>query len=307
MDDKMSNRVNMISATHVFCTENAAETASVPAILTIVTNVGNRLVLINSLNQISVGTSEGVTLDTNLLRATMVNLAFKCASGTATYASISENNTLAALVKVNLSDLGKTKKADIDDVCQNIHDAADTNIANLADYGILPADVTALQTSIDIYRASFQNPRQAIIDKKQANKQIRENVKYITKTLFSNQLDNLFNLFLTTNPQLVSAYKDARMIIDLGTTNAKIRGTVLDINDVPLQNVEVKVVSAGTQNVIKSVFTDIKGKYSVTKLPAGFVDITWRLAGYDTITENNLKIVAGREYQRKKVMIQSVV
>jgi hypothetical protein len=299
-----SNRANMINSTLTYCGANTSATAGIPQFAIIVGQVGTKMVLVNSLNQISTGTTTGITLDTNALRTAMTSFALKCSKGTLAFANQTNNNALAALVKYTKTDLERATKEDVDDLCENIYDGTSANIALLAGFGILPADVTDLRTSIDLFRIASQNSRQAIITKKQANKQIEAIVRMVIDDLLIDQLDNLAGTLEMSNPEFVSGYKYAREIIDLGRTTAKIRGTVLNINDVPLQQVEFSVFKAGTNELVKRVSTDIKGKYGAAELPAIFVDLQWRLAGYETLTETNLKIVAGKEYQRKKVMIE---
>lgn len=294
----------MINSTLTYCGANTSATAGIPQFALIVGQIGTKMVLVNSLNQISTGTTTGITLDTLALRSAMTSFALKCSKGTLAFANQTNNNALAALVKYTKTDLERATKEDVDDLCENIYDGTSANIALLAGFGILPADVTDLRTSIDLFRIASQNSRQAIITKKQANKQIEAIVRMVIDDLLIDQLDNLAGTLEMSNPEFVSGYKYAREIIDLGRTTAKIRGTVLNINDVPLQQVEFSVFKAGTNELVKRVSTDIKGKYGAAELPAIFVDLQWRLAGYETLTETNLKIVAGKEYQRKKVMIE---
>ncbi len=297
-----SNRANMINTTLTYCGANTSATAGIPQFAIVLGQVGTKMVFVNTLNQISTGTTTGITLDTNDLRTTMVKIALKCSKGTLAYAKKNGNNTLAALVKYTKSTLNQATKEDVDDLCENIYDGTSANIVALADNGILPIDVADLRTSIDLFRIASQKPRQAIITRTQANEQIESIVRMVIDDLLIDQLDNLAGTLEISNPEFVSGYRQAREIIDLGSTTAKIRGTVLDINDVPLQNVEFSVFKAGTTELVKRVATDIKGKYSATPLPAGMVDLQWRLAGYETLTEANVKIVAGKEMQRKKVM-----
>lgn len=304
MKTKNSNRVNMINSTIGYSDANTAATAGIPSYATILAQVKSKMVLINSLNQIGDGSTKGVTLDTNALRKEMTTLTLKCANATLAFANSTHNNTLAALVNYSESQLNRTKKEDIDDVCQAIHDATDSNIAGASNFGATPTDVTDLQAAIDLYRIASQNPRQAIISKSQAKKQVTTMIREVIDELLVAQLDKMVNTLKPTNKVFCDGFKQAREILDLGTTTAKVRGTVLDEFDVPLKGVIFSILETGTEDEVAKVKSDIKGKFNASKLPAGLFDFKWELNGYKTVLETEVKISNGKELKRKVVMEQ---
>jgi hypothetical protein len=303
MRNVTSNRVNMINATITFCDANGPITATIIQFPNVLGDVKSKMLLINSLNQIAGGTTTGVTLDTNALRGAMTALALKCANGTLAYANATNNNTLAALVNFNDNKLNRAKKEEVDDMCEAIKEATDANIAAVVDYGVAATDVTDLQSAIDLYRTASQNPRFAVITKSQANKQMELMVKEVIDNLLVKQLDKMVNTLKTVNFVFWDGYRQAREIIDLGSTTAKVRGTVLNVNDVPLINVDMTIYNAGTMEVLRTAKTDVKGRFNVSKLPAGMVDFKWALTGYKTVVETDVKIVAGKELKRNVTMV----
>ncbi len=307
MKNLISNRVNMINTTITFCDANTSATAGIPGFAPVLAVVKGKIVLVNSLNQIGEGTTTGVTTDTKLIRKTMTDIALKCANATLAYANSVNNNTLKALVDYNENKLNRLKKEEVDDVCQTIHDATDTNIVAAGPFGVTPTDVTDLQTAIDVYRTATQNPRNAIISRSQAKKQVKDMVKDVIENFLSGQMDKMVNTLKVTNNNFWSGYDQAREIIDLGSTTAKVRGTVKDENDVPLKNVKFTIYETGTLNVVKEVSTDIKGVFNAAKLPAGDFDFRWELQGYKTEREVNVHISAGKELKRKVVMDALIV
>lgn len=302
MKTRNSNRVNMINTTIAICDANTATTAGIPSFATVLGSVKSKMVLINSLNQIGDGTTTGVTLDTKGLRKAMTDLALKCANATLAYANSINNNTLAALVNYSESELNRLKKEDVDDTCEAIHDATNANIAGATNFGVVASDVTDLQASIDLYRTASQNPRQALISKSQAKQQVTNMIREVIDDLMIAQLDRMVNTLKTANKDFWSGYKQAREILDLGTTTAKVRGTVLDEEDVPLKGVVFSILDTGTEDVVVSVKTDTKGKFNAAKLSAGTFDFKWELKGYQTVLETEVKISNGKELKRKIVM-----
>jgi hypothetical protein len=232
----------------------------------------------------------------------MTVLALKCANATLAYANSTNNNTLAALVDYSESELNNLQKADVDDVCEAIHDATNANLAGATPFGVTATDVTDLQTAIDLYRTASQNPRQALISKSQAKKQADALIKDVIGNLMDGQLDKMANTLKSTNGDFCNGYKQAREIIDLGSTPTRVRGTVLDENDVPLQGVLFEIFETGTANKVAETTTDVKGKFSATKLPMGDFDFSWELDGYATVKEENVHISPGKDLRRKIVM-----
>jgi hypothetical protein len=307
MKNETSNRVNMINANITFCDGNTTVTMSIPAFATVLAAIKAKMLLINSYNQIGGGTTKGVTLDTNALRKAMTTLGVKCANATLAFANSTNNNTLAALVDFSETELNRMKKEDVDDTCQAIHDATNNNIAGASNFGVTPIDVTDLLAAIGLYRVASQYPRQAIISKSQAKLQADIMVREIIDELLVKQLDKMANTLKPTQLEFWRGYRQSREVIDLGSTTAKVRGTVLDENDVPLIGVSFKILKTGTTEEVASVVTDIKGKFSAAKLPAGFFDFVFEKEGYKTVTETNVKISAGKELKRKVVMSAVII
>jgi len=307
MKKEISNRVNMINANITYCDANPSPTAGIVAFTVVFLAVKAKMILINSFNQIGEGTTTGVTLDTNVLRKTMTVLGLKCGNAVLAYANSINNNTLAALVNFSESKLNGMKKEDVDDVCQAIHDATAANIAGAGSFGVVASDVTDLQAAIDIYRVASQNPRQAIITKSQAKKQVGVMVKEVIDNLLAGQMDKMVNTLKASNLDFWNGYRQSREIIDLGSTTAKVRGKVLDVLDVPLKNVLFRIFETGTQHVVKEVSTDVKGRFNAAQLPSGNFDFEWKLGGYKTVREENVHISAGKELKRTVVMRGVVV
>ena len=257
------------------------------------------------MNTVAGGTSTGVTLDTNNLRTAMQDLAVKCAAGTFAYASSVSDNTLKAKVNYKGYQLDKIKKEDVDDVCEGIRTATDGVIAAVAGFGVLPADTTDLKTAIDLYRIASQNPRQAIITKSQANKKGTVMIGEVITDLLIAQMDKMVDTLKVSNRGYWDGWKQAREIIDLGSTTAKVRGTVKDELDVPLSNARFSIFKTGTTTLVKMVVTDAKGKFNASGLSPGGFDFKWELTGYVSVDELNVKIAAGKELKRTIVLKKS--
>ena len=303
-DTRLTNRINMIGTVIGFCDANPAPTAGIPAWAAALADVKAKKVLIDNYNQIGTGTTTGVTTDTKVLKTTMTGMAWKCARATLGYANSINDNALKAIVKISETELNKLAKEDVDDRCQDIHDAANDNSAGAANYGlVVPTDITDLQAAIDLYRLGMQNPTQAKITIKQGKKMAKQLTDELIEDKLAGQLDVMVDTLKISNRIHWDMYKAARNIIDLGSTFAKVRGVITDKNGgLPLANVKFTVSEAGTSNVVKQVVTDAEGKFTSGQLAPGNYDLKWELQGYMSESEVNVNIPTGKELQRKFAM-----
>lgn len=298
MNTKDTNRVNMIRTTNKYCDDNVLVTEAIPAFAGVLSTAKNKAVLIDSLNMISIATSEGVTLDTELLGTTMSNIAFKCASATFAWASSVKKNTIMAKVNYPRSKFDQLSKEDLDDACQTIHDETDDNIAEVANWGADATDVTDLQTAIDLFRQSMQAPRQFIIDRKDANRQIKKLIREIIDLLYKKQMDKMVNTLRYTNEEFYEKYYGAREIIDLGSTSTKIRGAITDEAGTPLQGASLILRLTGETAIAYEDKTNAEGEFNISEIKPGNYDIEGSLTGYQIYTETDVRFGPGKELSR---------
>lgn len=304
MNARNSNRVNMINATITFCDSDPTATAGIPLFATVLGVVKSKMVLVNSFNQVAEGSTEGVTLDTRVLRRTMTVLAVKCGSGTLAYANAQGNNALAAQVRYTESGLDGLKKEEVDDVCMGIHDATAANAVEVVNYGVSPIDVSDLLAAIELYRIASQHPRQAVVTRSQAKRRVTELIDVVVGDLLVKQLDKMANTLRYSNADFWNGYRQSREVLDLGSTTAKVRGTIKDDNGDGLMNAEFRVMEAGNEAIVKQVFADEDGKFSMSGIAAGDYDFMFGLDTYEKLYEYGVHIAAGKEYKRNVVLVK---
>jgi len=303
MENKEANRINMIETTIQFCDDNPAVLAPIPASAPVINTIKAKLSLIDQLDQIVMGTTTGVTLDTNLLRSDMENKAFKCASATKAYAVSINNNTIKALVDWTIPQLNELKKEEVDDVCQTIRDATNTNFAGASPYGIVAGDVTALQAAINAYRNASQNPREAIIAISSAVTQIKTLIRDIIDTYLDGQLDQIVNTLTISNPVFVNQYYLAREIIDAGTTHTKLRGSVFLNPTDPAFNADVILYTAGTPTIAYQTKSDSEGKFTINLVEPNLdYDLRITFPAYQDYFEPTIHFSPGEEVNRDVVL-----
>jgi hypothetical protein len=303
MDNKSANRVNMIRATATLCGNNTTATSGIAAFAGELARVNNNLVLINSLDLIIIGTSKGVTLDTNQLRKTMTDFALLCANATFAYASSVNNNTLKALVDFPEYKLNGQKKDEVDDTCEGIYNAINANQVAVTPFGATAADATSLQTAIGLYRTAMQNPRQAIITKSNAVEQLNTIIRNTIDDLFKDKMDRMVNTLKLSNFNFWDLYFKAREIIDLGSTTAKLRGTVSDNNGNPIAGAIISVHITGQSTEAYKAITDANGEFNISGILPNDYDIFITATGFQPQSEINIHISAGQEVNRDYTLI----
>ncbi len=291
----------MIRAVLLYLTGNTSATASITNFATEKAAIDTKMILIGQLEPIAQGNSKGVTLDTKALRVTMTKLALKCANPLVTFASRSNpvNNTLMNKVNIPKSTFPRYSKEEVAVVCQTIQTEANANIAGAGGFGYNAADVSDLQTAINLYLDSMPSTRQAIITKSDAIEQIESITRNIIDIGFKLGLDRMVNTLEDSNPSFYNTYYKSREIINLGTTHAKIRGTVRNPQDTLLLGVRVWLTKTGLTEVIQETLTDIKGKFSLTNIQVDDYDVHYEFQGYQNKLEANLHVPAGKEFVRK--------
>lgn len=162
----------------------------------------------------------GVALDKRFKKEKMVKQTVDIAQGLYAYAVDQGDLVLQAKVDYSKSDLMQTRDAVIAQTCQNIHDLANPIIVALAAYGLLPADLTAHQSTIDAYTATVGSPRAALTVRKGATAEINALVKDSMKIL-NNRMDKMMPEYEASNADFFQEYFDARMIVDSGSEKKK--------------------------------------------------------------------------------------
>ncbi|MEO8066605.1 MAG: hypothetical protein ABI599_02815 [Flavobacteriales bacterium] len=162
----------------------------------------------------------GIALDKRFKKDGMVKRTVDVAQAVFAYAVDQGDLILQEKANYSRSDLYKERDTVIGQVCQNIHGLANAAIAALGAYGVVAADLTALQTAIDAYVNVVASPRTALTVRKGATAEIDLLVRNSMKILNS-RMDKLMPEFETSAPTFFQEYFDARIIVDLGGKEEK--------------------------------------------------------------------------------------
>jgi len=149
MNAKQEAKLNMFLAVKKYCDDNMTIVNTVLAFATTFTAFKAIITALLSASQQEKAVTSGIVTDKKVSKKTLARLAADIAAPLFAFASGTNNNTLKAQANFSYTALFTTKDAELPGVCQNIHDAALTNLAALATYGITTPLLDALQAAIN--------------------------------------------------------------------------------------------------------------------------------------------------------------
>jgi hypothetical protein len=122
---------------------------------------------------------------------------------------------LGAQTELTLPQLDKMSDDILENEGKRISGLATANLAALADYGIVAADVTGLNTLTTQFDGLKTAPRTAIAGRSGQTKTMPTAIQSIMSIL-RNRLDKQMVMFKKTQPEFYAGYLSARVIIDRG-------------------------------------------------------------------------------------------
>lgn len=289
MNAKQEAKLNMFRATQKHCADNAAIVATIPAFQAAVNSLNAKIASIIATTQQEDLVTKGITIDKAEAKKTLCQLAADVAAPIIAFAASSSNNQLLKEVSFSYSDLFKTKDDQLAPRCQNIHDAANANIAALGAYGISAATVTTLQATIDNYQAAVPNPRNAAAQKVT----IRANLKNLIKeadTVLKLQMDKTIVALKSSNPDFVATYKTNRVILDPSKTSTSLKGIIQSSAD---NSVIAGATLLLVETEVKAVSNNL-GEYEIKPAVSGQYTITVAAPKYNDTTVKEVVIKQGQ-------------
>jgi hypothetical protein len=220
----------------------------------------------------------GVTEDKHEMEVELVVEAVLIAGAVKGFASKTGDRTLFREVDYSKTALEELRDTELSDICRIIHDRANTNVGALAGRGITPTVLTNFMTLITNYENVDQAPRTATVQKSTATAGMSSRFVNANK-IMKERLDGGIKIFTHTNPEIVTAYQNARKIVDTGKRKKKnvptgeLSFTVKDASNNPLDHV---LVSAGTH--VGSSDSDGTGK--LKGLDPGTINVRFFLTNY---------------------------
>ena len=222
MNRRQINVVEAANTTVAYLTQpaNAAIVQGNQAITNTMVEIKGDLATIAGLEKKQTKPITGPAADKAALRHDYEEAILVVAGQLAALGAKNNDLTLEAQGDLSLSKLEDLTAEDLVATADRIGDLATDNIAALADYNILPADVTALGTFKPKFQGVKTKPREAVVGRKQETDLIQPVIKSL-RSLLNRQLDRQMLTYKKPQPEFYAGYLSARVIVDRGNPAKK--------------------------------------------------------------------------------------
>ena len=207
----------MFETTIAFLDTNNALWSAMPAFAAAVTDAKNGVAAIRGAAAGQESPTSGIADEKAQARDDLEDLTLEIADPVAALAEKTSNPALAQRVQLTRSGLDQAQDDDLVQISERVRDAANTNVAALAPYGITAGDITALRAAITAFSGMKTGPRTAKATRSGLTTTVASLIG-TTRSLFRNQLDKLMTPFRRANPEFYAGYISARVIIDRAAT-----------------------------------------------------------------------------------------
>jgi hypothetical protein len=223
--------------------------------------------------------TDGITASKDAARAVLEDQTFVIGSALAGYASIIANKDLYERNKYTPTALTRFRDAELIGVSTNLLRDANTEMANLAPYGVLPANTVTLNTNINAFGAIMKNPTEAISKRKSATDKLVDLIPEAI-TILETRLDNLVVAIASTQTNFVDVYRNVRAINSSPTSAWSLTTTCLDSqSQLPIAGVKLSIVGERMDRISSdtgfNTYQNLKeGSYTINATHPNYQDAT---------------------------------
>jgi len=289
MEKKLQQSVDSFNAFTKFSRENELVWISVTAYGIALTALELKVKSIIVTESQQEENNKGVTRTKDEQKSEMANEAIGVAQALQGYAISIGDNDLFDLMSTSYTNIYRVKNSEAIAAAQRVFDTASAlPIASLQPFGISATVLTTLKTSIENFIAVAPSTRNVKAHRLVLTKNLTQLVKE-ANTLMRKNLLKIARQFKKTNPDFYAGLVGNAKVIR-HTLHARLRLTVTDAktkNVLPGALIEIE----GTE--LKGM-TDMKGKCTVTLVPAGMQTITVKKTGYEVYVMKDVEFKKGK-------------
>jgi len=280
-----------------FLSANDSITTTLPRYQEFRASFQNGISQIRSSNEQQSIDKSGIANKKSQLRKLLVKLGADTSRKIQSYAKIENNQILLSEAKFTESDFKSASDSDLETFAQSTYDTAQTQLGNLAQYGVTNETQNDLIRALTDFRAAMPTPRNGAIGTKLSTEQIAKAFTATDKAL--DNIDALVEIVRISQPEFYSGYKSARKIIDTAVGSLQVKGFVTDAStgeglkgatvSFELNNNSnglLKAKASSSESVKKktadkggfNIKTLTEGTYSATVSKNGYADVVTTIA-----------------------------
>lgn len=233
MEDNLENTLGMYQKVLATLFIHAPETAAIPAVAVLGTQLDTKVNAILGLASKADTDITGYTVDKQVKRSNLKTKVLKLSGGIVAHTALTDDFKTNEKCDATPSQIDYMRDNDFYTYAKLVINEVTPIMAALTPYGIVAADLTAANTSANIYLTAIQSPQVQINERSSSKKAL--NILFAeTTALLDNKLDKLMGIFITTNPNLYDAYMGARAIDDTGSVTEPDYNSVCNPNAMSL-------------------------------------------------------------------------
>jgi hypothetical protein len=218
MDNEQTNRVTMFKTVISYMDDNSSvwnTMSPLQAAMTLFKEKGNNIDAAARKQE----TPTGATQDKATARDTLEVVLFLTCEALGTLAHELGNNDLVALTDVTRTSLDRMDEEELSNRAAAVRTAAGAQATELATFQVTQANLDELSQALENFNAAKTGPRNATAARA-AQTESLPNLIREASTFLRNRIDRMVNLFSRSNPDFVSGYRSARVIVDRPATHA---------------------------------------------------------------------------------------
>lgn len=216
MQATQTNKLRAYQAVNAVLETNETIWESLPAFATAAGEFAAILPEIQTLAQMQ-ASREGASTEKSYALAALGHAAFEVGAAVHAYAVTTQDFALEGRVDFSRSTIVYGREATVLARVRDIHAAASEHLADLADYGVTAAKLTAFKKKADAFEAALAKPRQQIANGSAATRNLQGQFAE-ADVILSKRLDKLVVQFKDSAPAFFTAYQTARSIVDIRGT-----------------------------------------------------------------------------------------
>lgn len=271
MNSRNEARLGMYLAVSEYCRNNSS-VITIPAIQNKVDQFNTHLEQLMLTVKKHAEPITGIASDKEVARAKLAESTFVLCCTLQAFAKDAGDNTILDKVKYSYTRLNRLRDTELLPVAQHAHDIAAAKISDLAQFGILPANLTAHANDIATYTLQLASPKTARSVRTTFNEALTKQFAEISELLDS-ELDKLVMTLMPTHPDFVNGYMATRRIDSNPSYATQTTGTVTKADKSAAVGAKVELMPTGTADVKYTAVTNSEGMYSIKGIKSGVYDV----------------------------------
>lgn len=219
MERKLTNRVTMFKTVNGFLDQNNSIWNGMAPLAAAVLQFKQKIVDIDAAAQKQETPVSGATNDKAAARDELEDVLFLACEALGVLAHASSDHDLTALVDVSPSALDRLGDEELGNRATNVLARANALKTQLATMQVTQANLDELAEALQIFQGATAKPRTAVVERMVQTDSLSTLVREAGNIL-RDQIDRMVNLFRRTNPEFVSGYRSARVVVDRVATHA---------------------------------------------------------------------------------------